>query len=209
MEVQYFLSGAFGGFGSFFREADEGGVYQIPLFVDPQTERAGEKGTPAEILNAILFAAGCQFKLLSVDLKATEIRTVTFACTPLPRVTLNGRILRPVPDPEGADVEILYTASWDHRFFGILDGFVQQFSVGITRLAADGRFQVEIPDFSKDVVTSQMRDAYLQVLVIEHSGGDQVKIIVPPANLQSAEGFGLKILPHYDSEVSFSFRPSH
>jgi hypothetical protein len=114
-----------------------------------------------------------------------------------------------VPDPEGADVEILYMASWGHRFFGIFDGFVQQFSVGNTRLAADGRFQVEIPDFSKDVVTSQMRDAYLHVLVIGHSGGDPVKIIVPPANLQSADSFGMKILPHYDSEVSFSFRPSH
>jgi len=209
MEVRYFLSGAFGGFGGFVREADEDGLYQIPLFVDPQTERAGEKGTPAEILKAILHAAGCQFKLLSMDLKATEIRTATFACTPLPRLTLNGRILPPVPDPEGADVEILYMASWGHRFFGIFDGFVQQFSVGNTRLAADGRFQVEIPDFSKDVVTSQMRDAYLHVLVIGHSGGDPVKIIVPPANLQSADSFGMKILPHYDSEVSFSFRPSH
>ena len=69
MEVRYFLSGAFGGFGGFVREADEDGVYQIPLFVDPQTERAGEKGTPAEFLNAILYAAGCQFNLLSVDLK--------------------------------------------------------------------------------------------------------------------------------------------
>jgi hypothetical protein len=209
MEVRYFLSGAFGGFGGSVRETDEDGVYQIPLFVDPQTERAGEKWTPAEFLNAILYAAGCQFKLLSVDLKATEIRTATFACTPLPRLTLNGRILPPVPDPGGANVEILYMASWDHRFFGILDGFVQQFSVGNTRLAADGRFQVEIPDFSKDVVTSQMRDAYLHVLVIAHSRGGQVKIIVPPANLQSAGSFGLKILPQYDSEVSFSFRPSH
>jgi hypothetical protein len=206
MEVRYFLSGAFGGFGGFVREADEDGVYQIPLFVDPQTERAGEKGTPADILNAILYAAGCQFKLLSVDLKATEIRTATFACTPLPRLTLNGRILPPVPDPEGANVEILYMASWGHRFFGILDGFVQQFSVGNTRLAADGRFQLEIPDFSKDVVTSQMRDAYLDILVIEHSGGGQVKIVVPPANLQPASGLGLKILPQYGSEVSFSVR---
>lgn len=208
MEVRYFLEGEFGGFGGFVREADEDGVYQIPLFVDRQTERAGDYGTPAESLKAILYAAGCQFNLLSVNLKANDIRTATFACTPLPHLTLHGKISPPVPDPEGADVEIWYEASWDHRFFGLRDGMVQQFSIAITRLAADGRFQVEIPDFSKDAVTTQMQDAYLEVFVIAHSGRDRIQMTVPPANLQH-DSIGLKILPHYDSEVSFSFRPSH
>lgn len=105
-------------------------------------------------------------------------------------------------------MEIWYEASRDHRFFGLRDGMVQQFSITITRLAADGRFQVEIPDFSKDAVTTQMQDAYLEVFVIAHSGGDRIQMTVPPANLQR-DSIGLKILPHYDSEVSLSFRPSH
>ena len=209
VEIRYFLRGAFGGFGGFVREADEGGVYQIPLFVDSQTERAGDTGTPAESLKAILYAPGCQFNLLSVDLKATMIRTATFACTPLTRTTLNGRISSLVSDSARLDVGIYYMASWGHSFFGFLDGPVEQFSIGNPRLAADGRFQVEIPDFSKDSVTTQMQPkAYLKVVVIEHSGGDRVQMAVPPANLLH-NSIGLKILSHYDSQIPFSFRPSN
>ena len=208
IEVRYFLTGTFGGYGGRVRDSDEDGSYRIPLFVDPQTERVGEKGTPAESLKAILYAPGCQFNLLSVDLKATIIRTATFTCTPLPYITLNGRISPPVPDPERTDVKIEYMASWDHRFFGFFDGVVQEFSIGNTRPAADGRFQVEVPDFSRDGVTTKMQDASLLVMVIEQSGGDRVQMAVPPADLQ-VDSVGLKILPHYDSEVSFSFRPPH
>jgi hypothetical protein len=205
MEVRYYLTGGFGGYGGFVRDGDEAGSYRIPLFVDPHTERAGENGTPAENLKAILYTPGCQFSLLSVNLTATLTRNATFNCRPLPNTTLTGRISPPLADPKQVDVEILYVASWDHSFFGIGDGAVQQFEVAKTPLDARGRFQLQIPDFSEDIVTTQMQNAYLAVLVVQHSGGNLVQTVLPSTELLY-RNVGLKILPHYDSEISFTRR---
>jgi hypothetical protein len=150
-------------------------------------------------------STGCQFELLSVDLKATSNRTSNFGCRPLPTISLSGRIL-PLPTDAGPlDIEILYLAAWDHAFFGFGDGAVQQFRVGTAPLNAAGEFQVDIPGFSKDIVTTQMLEAYLDVLVVGHSGGDLVQKVLPARELRY-QNVGLKILSRYDSGLSFSAR---
>jgi hypothetical protein len=205
LEVRYFLTGPFGGYGGFVQNSDRDGSYRIPLSVDPQRERVGTTGVPAQSLKAILYAPGCQFQLLSVDLKTTSNRAADFECRPLSTVRLSGTISWPHADTRQSEVEILYVADWDHRFFGIGDGMVQQFRVGTARFNSGSRFQVEIPDFSKDAVTTEKQAAYLQVRVIAHPGENQVERVVPPAALQY-NGLGLKILSRYDSEISFSAR---
>lgn len=205
LEVRYFLTGPFGGYGGFVQDSDNDGAYRVPLSVDPQRERVGTSGVSAESLKAILYAPGCQFQLLSVDLKATPNRAADFECKPLSTVRLSGTISRPHSDTEQPEVEILYVADWDHRFFGIMDGMVQQFRIGTARLNSGGRFQVEIPDFSKDAMTTQKQDAYLEVLVIAHSGENPVERVVPPPAFQY-NGLGLKISSRYDSEISFGAR---
>jgi hypothetical protein len=88
----------------------------------------------------------------------------------------------PLPtDAAPLDVEILYMSAWDHAFFGFVDGPVQQFKVGTAPLNADGRFQIAIPDFSKDAVTAQMPGAYLGVRLVAHSGGNLVQWVLPSA----------------------------
>ena len=51
----------------------------------------------------------------------------------------------------------------------------------------------------------QMQDAFLEVLVVERSTGNIVEPVLLSADLQY-EGVGLKILPSYDSEISFVVR---
>jgi hypothetical protein len=199
------LTGAFGGYGGYVRDVENDGACRIPLFVDRYTERAGKNGTPAKSLKAILYAPGCQFSLLSVDLTATPTRSATFECRHLSTITLRGTISPPLPNLGALDIEVFYLAPWDHKFFGFADGAVQQFSVGKTPLNARGRFQLDIPDFSKDAVTNQMQDAYLEVRVVERSSQNLVKRVVPQADSLDRYG-GLKILPGYDSEVAFSWR---
>ena len=195
-EVRYFLTGVFGGYGAFVREADEDGAYRIPLAQD---------GKLAKTVKAILYAPGCQFSLISMDL-TTPTRSATFECRRLSTITLNGRISPPPSRPSALDVEIRYQSLWGLKFFGLLDGgIVQQFSVGKAPLLAGGRFQIEIPDFSKDGVTQQMQDAYLQVLVIEHSTWNIVEEVLPQAD-QQYRNIGLKIGSDYGSEVAFTGR---
>jgi len=195
-EVRYFLTGAFGGYGGFVRDPGKDGTHSIPL------ESAGK---PARSLKAILYAPGCQFTVLSVDLLSDPTRNATFECRPLSTITLRGRISPPPSGPGKLDVEIRYLASWDHKFFGIGDGLVQSFSVGKAPLSAEGRFQIQIPDFSKDSITNQMQDACLEVLVVVHSSWNIVEQVLPSGDLLY-RNTGLKILPGYDPDLLFDVR---
>jgi hypothetical protein len=84
-----------------------------------------------------------------------------------------------------------------------------QFTILSVDLLSDstrtGRFQIQIPDFSRDRVAIQMQDGFLEVLVVERSTGKIVEPVLPSADLQY-ERVGLKILPSYDSEIGFVAR---
>lgn len=194
--VHYQIGGTFGGYGGFVRGPGGDGAYRIPLQYE---------GKPAVSLKAILYARGCQFTLFSVDLKADRTRSARFECRPLPTVTLNGRISPPPPSTRVLDIEIRYLSFWDHEFFEIMDGPVGSFSLGKAPLKADGRFQIEIPDFSKDSVTSQKKDAILEVLVVEHATWNIVEWVVPTGDAPHPK-IGLPIQPDYGSEVEFTKR---
>jgi len=182
-EVRYYLTGPFGGYGSFVPNPDKDGAYRVPL---------EQEGRRANSLKAILYAGGCQFTILSLDLKTNPTRSMTFECRQLSTIPLNGRILPPPSHPGALDVEVRYLSLWDHKFFGILNGPVESFSVGKAPLIAGGRFRLEIPDFSKDVVTRQMQDASLQVLVIEYSTSNLVEEVLPQLELRY-QNTGLRI----------------
>jgi hypothetical protein len=197
IEVRYFLTGAFGGYGSLVHDPGEDGAYRIPL---------EHEGKPAITLKAILYARGCQFIILSVALMANPTRSATFECNQLSTTTLRGRISPPASNTGDLDVEVRYLSLWGHRLFGIADGAIQSFSLGKTPLDGGSRFQIQIPDFSKDLVTTQMQDAFLKVLIVEHSTWNIVERLLPSADLQYRKT-GLRILPWYDSEVHFIGNP--
>jgi hypothetical protein len=88
-EVRYFLTGPFGGYGAFVRGAEADGTYRIPLT---------QNGKPANTLKAILYARGCQFSLISMDLATTPTRSAMFECLPLSTITLSGQVS---PPPSG------------------------------------------------------------------------------------------------------------
>ena len=94
-EVRYILTGAFGRYGGFVRNPDKDGTYSIPL---------ESEGKPANSLKAILYARGCQFTVLSVDLRSDPTRKATFECRELSTITLRGRISPPPPGGGELDV---------------------------------------------------------------------------------------------------------
>jgi hypothetical protein len=188
LTVRYFISGAFGGVGGAV-EADNG-VASIPLQFE---------GKSAAAVKVILFKPGCEITVLSVDVNASAARSADFSCRPLPLIHLRGRMGSPERD-RAVDAIIRYDAHWSHNFFGIRDGMIQTFELGRARVDANGRFEVTVPDFSKDVTS---KNASLSVLVIEHDTGNLVARLVPPPVFQY-EGLALKILPSYDYEIAFS-----
>jgi hypothetical protein len=148
IEVRYFLAGAFGVYGGFVRDSDEDGAYRIPL------EQDGRMGTN---LKAILYAQGCQFTILfsGFALRFNTNRDVRLSA--LSSITLAGKVSAARSSTRALDVEVRYLSFWDHTLFSFSDGITQGFNVGKAPLKPGGRFQIQIPDFSTDRVTMQMK----------------------------------------------------
>lgn len=150
VDVRYFMGGEFGGYGDFVRKQKNRQSYEIVAVQD---------GKPARGIKIIVYAPGCAFKTYEFQFKEVQEAQADFVCERLPRVTLEGQIV-----PKGilaghqAAVRIEYLASWDHEFFGIMDGMVEQFELAMAPLDSDGNFSVELPDFSVDPVARQKRD---------------------------------------------------
>jgi hypothetical protein len=148
IEVRYFLAGAFGGYGGFVRDSDEDGAYRIPF------EQDGRMGAN---LKAILYAQGCQFTILfsGFALRFNTNRDVRLSA--LSSITLAGKVSAARSSTRALDVEVRYLSFWDHTLFSFSDGITQGFNVGKAPLKPGGRFQIQIPDFSSDRVTMQMK----------------------------------------------------
>jgi len=189
------VTGAFGGYAGFVRDADKDGAFRIPLQIEGKT---------AVSLKVILYAPGCQFQVLSVDLLSDATRAATFECRPLSTIAISGAISPPPSSTQQLelDVEFDYLAFWSHKFYGIVDGVVQQYELAKVPLNTDGRFQIRIPDFSQDPITSEKQDACLVVRVRERVTWNNVEFLSPPADLRCLNGPDLKIQPAYP-EVRF------
>lgn len=193
VDVRYFVTGAFGGYGGFVRDADKDGTYRIPLQIE---------GKPAVSLKAILYAPGCQFQVLSVDLLSDATRAAMFECRPLSTIAISGAISPPPSSTKPLDVEVDYLAFWGQKVYGTIEGLVDQYELAKAPLNTKGGFQIRIPDFSKDRITTELPSACLNVRVREHVTWNNVEFLSPSADLRCLNGPDLKIQPEYP-EVRF------
>jgi len=140
VQISYFMYGPFGAYGGYV-ETQKGRVsYDI---------RASVEGKPAISAKVIAYLPGCEIDKLEIAIRdLSEARTL--ACKPLGKVLMHGRILSvPVAEIAGVAIEIRYMADWDHEFFGIADGVVTAVHVATVIPYENGRFEVELPDFSR------------------------------------------------------------
>lgn len=147
IEIRYFLSGEFGGYGDYVHQQKDRHSYEIV---------AALNGKPADGIKIIAYSPGCAFKTYEFRFEEIREAQADFVCDPLPHVTLDGQIVpKSILAGHQAMVQIWYLASWDHEFFGIMDGMVQQFELAKATLDSDGNFSVDLPDFAVDPRTQQ------------------------------------------------------
>ncbi len=141
VQVRYFFTGSFGGYGSSIAE-------MIPT--NKIVIKTGVEGQSAKTLKLIAYAPGCQFVTLAVDDLGSSDRQGEFQCQKLDTVPLRGRLdILDFPQ-QNLQVEALYECGWAMTFFGIQDGAVSPLSLGKAAVASDGTFTIEVPDFVND-----------------------------------------------------------
>jgi hypothetical protein len=147
IEIRYLLSGKFGGYGDYVHPEKNRHAYEIV---------AALNGIPADGIKVIAYSPGCAFKTYEFRFEDIREAQADFVCDPLPHVTLVGQVVpKSILAGHQAIVRISYLATWDHEFFGIMDGMVQQFELARATSDSDGNFSVDLPDFSVDPRTQQ------------------------------------------------------
>jgi len=167
VQIDYFLTGPFGGYGGFVRAEREKASYDIEPFVD---------GQPAGNVKVIAYLPGCEIDTLDLTFSGTPVER-WLDCYPLGSVSFRGQ-LSPASTtrPQSREIEVNYLAMWSHRFFGIADGRVTTIRLGTVRPEKDGKFEIAVPDFYKQ---STLRDGAIQFILRDPKTGNIIAFLKP------------------------------
>lgn len=195
VQVRYFFTGEFGGYGSSVA-APAGNKIVIST---------GFEGKSAKTFKAIVYAPGCQFVTISVDELLASNRQGEFQCQKLPQIQFRGRPVASKFGPEGLEVAALYESTWARRFFGITDGSISPLSLAKAPVETDGSFTLELPDFAADPIWASLsNDASLMFFLVDARSGQRLATLLPPADL--SRGGYLKVAYNYPPEVEFTIQ---
>lgn len=136
VQVEYFLSGSFGGYGSFVQPEHDRQTVDF---------RAAVNGKPADLIQVIAYLPGCQIVVLDFH-PAGSAMWRQLDCKPVGTITLHGRIAKGYLGKE-AEVRAYYLADWAYKFFGIADGMGTTFRLSATIPNESGEFSIAVPDF--------------------------------------------------------------
>jgi hypothetical protein len=123
---------------------------------------------PATALKLIAYAPGCQFVIVTVDDLSKSTREAEFRCQPLPVLQLRGRFEGIEFGKQELELRVEYHCGKPRTSpFGGL-----QLKVATTKVAADGAFDMDVPDFAADPSWPEIStDAELRFYVFDAKTG--------------------------------------
>jgi hypothetical protein len=198
VQIVYFLTGSFGGYGMTARPESGKHEYRITTMVD---------GKAADTLKALVYSPGCQIAKISVSslISTTEAGFTCQATTSLP---FTGRIEQ-LAALRGHDyeVEITLIAHWAMDFFEIADGIVPTFRIASLTPDDGGYFRGQLPDVTQDVLASSVgnNNAAFHLTAREKSTGNILGVLQPTD--KKYDRFGdLRLQPTYPDDIIFRVR---
>ena len=117
LSISYFLTGPFGGFGSYVRTSADVREYAV----DTSRDRH-----PAEAIKLIVYCPGYQVVLFDQRIADGPTETLPIQLEPLEWSRLSGRVLG-IANPQRVSVDVICLADWSHAFFGQFDGPIASF----------------------------------------------------------------------------------
>jgi hypothetical protein len=170
VDIHYFMTGTFGGYGSFVRQQPNLHSYQIEGSVD---------GKPAAGMKILVYAPGCGIVTFDLTFTGSAVVERAFFCRPLPSVVLAGKIVpRRIAGNKAAEVGIVYAADWACDFFGLADCAVVTIPVATAVPNTEGIFHTQIPDFARNPIASSFRrQGFLYFLLREPKSGNIIAFL--------------------------------
>ncbi len=192
VQINYFMTGPFGGYGGFVTPESGRSAYEIVAAVD---------GKPAERLKLIAYAPRCQIETLDIQVQSLTI-SQQLLCVPLAEKILHGHITPAPITEQPIEVEVTYLATWDHRFFGIADGMVTAIRLTSAIPDRNGEFEVTLPDFSAQ---ANLGEAEFNFTLRETKTRNIIAFLSPADDARGPQG--LKVEASYPPLIRFSSLP--
>jgi hypothetical protein len=194
VQVRYFFTGEFGGYGSSVSDPVDGNKIVI---------KTGVEGKSAKSFKLIAYAPGCQLVTLTVDDLAGSNRQGEFQCQKLATLQLRGRVDILDFTQKDLQVQALYVCRWAMPFFGIGNGAVSPLALGKATVASDGTFTLELPDFTADPTWPGVSsDAGFRLVLLDQATGKPLAALNSLSDL-SREGGVLPVAANYP-EIAFA-----
>lgn len=184
VQIEYFLTGPFGGYGGFVKAERERASYAIAPFVD---------GRAASNIKVIAYLPGCE--VVTFDLTFSDIPVERWLdCHPLDSISFRGQVLSASKLlGQNREIEVNYLAMWSHRFWGISDGSVTTIRLGTARPDSDGKFEIMLPDFYKQ---SSLGDGAIQFILRDVRTGNIIAFLRPTGATPNSPNW-LSVRPSY------------
>jgi hypothetical protein len=197
--VQYVLYSSFGAHGS--NGVQEPGSHRIEILGAVEGKRAHE-------MKVFVWASGCKIVTFDIPIRGSSDIHETFFCSPLSSITLVGQIKNgPLDGTKLAEVRVDYLAGWACGFFGFLDCMVPQVSLGTTNPDALGIFEIDVPDFSTDPISSSSSGgAEFQLVLREVKTWNLIAFLEPESETLRTPSSALKVVPSYPPNLAFLTR---
>ena len=155
VQINYYLTGPFGGYGVATRPERQKASYDIDPFVD---------GRQAENVKIIAYLPECEIATFDLSFSGTAVER-RLDCVPLGSVQLRGQILSAsLTRDQNREIEVNYLAEWSARFFGTCDGPVTAIRLGAARIDPHGEFEITLPDL---YTQPRLRDGEIQFILRE------------------------------------------
>ena len=152
------------------------------------------QGRPATRIRALLYAHGCAIQILDLPLSGPNNEKYSMSCRPLPNVSITGVLTR---QELLAGHEFNLQARYVARAFD--PQLITTFPVGdVVNVSPDGRFKLQVPDFSEDT------PGEIQIWAREKVSNKIIAQLLPagPQSIKTRMG-GLRIQSDYPSEIVF------
>ncbi len=194
----YMLYGNFGAHGGSATPRPNAQFIEVPFEVE---------GKPASAMKAYAWVPGCRIATFKIKVEAVNIQD-SYQCEPLGTVSLKGRIKESgMFRGRSAELRVDYSADWTCDFFGLADCIAPQISLGVFRLDREGRFEIELPDFANDPISSGSKiPSSFQLVLREVKTWNLISFVDPELDDLRTAGGGLKPSSTYPEPVIFVAR---
>jgi hypothetical protein len=198
VQIVYFLTGTFGGYGMPVKPESGKDQYRITTTVD---------GKAADTLKALVFAPGCQIVKISISSLISTTKA-SFACETTTSLPFTGQIEQ-LGALRGHDyeVEIRLVGRWGLDFFGIGDGIEPTFHIASLTPDNNGSFRGQLPDLNQDVLINSVgsNKAAFSFAVREKSTQNTLGMLQPTDKKYDLFG-DLRLQPAYPDDIIFRVR---